>query len=104
MRQHRQRRRFLQPGIERAVKPRDDARNGAHPVLQAGEDGLLAPFAVHDIGLDHPLRRLDAAAMAGEKHLVVALHQPFQRGQELRHDCLPAARSPWCSIPSRDRR
>ena len=85
MREHRERRGFLQPGIERAVKPLDDARNGADPIVQAGEDGLLPPFAVHDVGLDHALRRLDAAAMGGQEHLVVPLHQPFQRADELRH-------------------
>jgi len=40
---------------------------------------------VHDIGFDHALRRLDAAAVAREEHFVVALHQPFERGEEVYH-------------------
>ena len=75
--------RLLQPGIERAVQPGDDMRDGADPFVQTGKDGLLPPLAMHDVGFDHPLRGLNAAAMSGQKYLVVPLHQPFQRGQEL---------------------
>jgi hypothetical protein len=55
---------------------------------------------VHDIGLDHALRRLDAAAMPGQKHFVVALHQPLERGEELRH--VAFGRRDHGRVPSHD--
>ena len=61
-------------------------------VLEAGEDRLLAPLPVHDVGLDHALRRLDAAAMGGQEHLVVPRHELFQRGEKLAPCCPPAGR------------
>ena len=75
MREHRERGRGLQVGIERAVDLRHDARDGRDAVLEAGEDGLLPPLPVHDIGPDHALRRLHPAAMGRQEHLVVPRQQ-----------------------------
>ena len=88
MRQHRERCRFLQSSVERSVEALDDARDGAHPIVETGEDGLLAPLPMHHIGLHDPLRGLDAAAMPRQEHLVVPLHQSLERGEELRHVAL----------------
>jgi hypothetical protein len=75
MREHGEGGRGLQVGIERAVDLRHDARDGRDAVLEAGEDGLLAPLPVHDIGPDHALRRLHPSAMRRQKHLVVPRQQ-----------------------------
>ncbi len=85
MGEHREGRGGLQIGVELAVDLGDDARDGRDAVLETIENGLLPPLAVHDIGLHHPLRRLHAAAMARQEDLVVAPHQLFQRGKEVRH-------------------
>src|SRR5262245_9193198 len=88
MREHRERGRLFDFGVERSIEALDNPRDGAHAVVETGEDGLLAPPAMHDIGLHHPLRGLDAAAMARQEHLVMPLHQTFERGEELRHIAL----------------
>src|SRR5262245_30651439 len=88
MREHRERGRFFKFNIERSVEALDNARDGAHAIVETGEDGLLAPLAMHDVGLHHPLRGLDAAAMARQEHLVMPFHQALERGEELRHVAL----------------
>jgi len=40
---------------------------------------------VHDIGLDHALRRLHPTAMGRQEDFVVAREQPFQRNEKPRH-------------------
>jgi len=52
--------------------------NEARPFLEAGKNGRFAHLAVHQIGLDHPLRRPDLAAMAREEDRVLALQQQLQ--------------------------
>jgi len=71
MGEHGERRGGLEVGVEIAINLGDDARNGRDAVLEAGEDRLLAPLPVHDVCLDHALRRLHAAAMGRQEHLVV---------------------------------
>src|SRR5262245_16199606 len=88
MREHRERGRIFKSSIERSIEALDNARDGAHAIVETGEDGLLAPLAMHDIGLNHPLRGLDAAAMARQEHLVMPLHQSLECGEELRHIAL----------------
>src|SRR4029453_1364780 len=88
MREHRERGRSFEAGVERSVEALDNARDGAHAVVEAGEDGLLAPLPIPYLGLHHPLRGLDAAAMTRQEYLVVALHQSLERGEELRHVAL----------------
>jgi len=78
VRQHRERRRRLEVGVEFAIELVDDPRYGRDAVLEAGENGLLPPLAVHDIRLHHPLRRLHPSAMARQEHFVVTPHQFFQ--------------------------
>jgi hypothetical protein len=63
MRKHRERGGGFQVRIKRAIDLRHDTRDGRDPILEAGEDRLLAPLAMHDIGPDHALRRLHPAAM-----------------------------------------
>jgi len=86
--EHGERRGSLQVGVEIAVDLGDDARDGRDAVLEAGEDRLLAPLPVHDVGPDHALRRLHAAAMGRQEHLVVPRQELLQRGEKLGHAAL----------------
>jgi len=80
MREHREGRGGFQVGVELAIDLCDDVRDGGDTVLEAGEDRLLPPLPVHDIGLHHALRRLHPAAMGRQEDLIVPRQQLLQRG------------------------
>jgi hypothetical protein len=64
VRLHRQRSPNDEALIEAAVDEGHDRVDGAMPVADGTQDSLLAPLAMHEIGLHSALRLLQAAAMA----------------------------------------